>query len=76
MSEIIDYIMLRLYKQIFATNKILSKEGIEINEKIDSLQWLQPSHFGFNVDAANKQLWEIAVKELQGLDRCFSPKTK
>jgi hypothetical protein len=37
MSEIIDYIILRLYKQIFTLNKILSKQGYEIYSKIESL---------------------------------------
>jgi hypothetical protein len=38
MSEIIDYIMLRLYKQIFTNGgKILSSSGLEINAKIESL---------------------------------------
>jgi hypothetical protein len=37
MSEIIDYIILRLYKQIFTNNKILSKQGQEVYGKIESL---------------------------------------
>ena len=37
MSEIIDYIILRLYKQIFMNNKVLSKHGQEIYLKIESL---------------------------------------
>lgn len=46
MAEIIDHIMLRLYKHIFSQNKIQSKKEYEIYSKINSLQWLEPSHFG------------------------------
>ena len=76
MAEIIDYIMLRLYKQIFSQNKIQSKKEYEVYSKIQSLSWLEPNHFGINVDQVNKPLWEIATRELQSIDRCLSPKTK
>jgi hypothetical protein len=76
MDEIIDYIMLRLYKQIFQQNKTLSTKETELSTKLQSLQWLEPSHFDLKIDTINKPLFDVAIKELQGLDRCLSPKTK
>jgi hypothetical protein len=37
MADIIDYIMLRLYKQIYTQNKIQSKDEYEVYTKIQSL---------------------------------------
>ena len=76
MADIIDYIMLRLYKQIYTQNKIQSKDEYEVYTKIQSLQWLEPSHFGSKLDSINKPLWDIAIKELQSIERCLSPKSK
>jgi hypothetical protein len=76
MSEIIDFIIIRLYKQIFTQNKILSPQGYEVQAKIESLQWLQPLNFGLKLDTFNKQLWELAIKELQWIDRCLTPSSK
>jgi Vacuolar sorting protein 9 (VPS9) domain len=76
MAEIIDFIMLRLYKQIFSQNKIQSKKEYEVYNKITSLQWLDSTHFGIQVDSVSKPLWEVAIKELQSIERCLSPKTK
>lgn len=64
MAEIIDFIMLRLYKSIFSQNKMQSKKEYEVYSKIQSLQWLDPTHFGIQVDAVSKPLWEVAIREL------------
>ena len=41
-----------------------------------ALQWLEPKHFDLKVDSVTKPLFDVAIRELQSLDRCLSPKTK
>lgn len=76
MAEIIDFIMLRLYKQIFNQNKSPSKKEESMTNWMNALLWLEPHHFGITSDPVSKPLWEVAIRELQSIDRCLSPKTK
>lgn len=47
-----------------------------MSTRFQSLQWLDPVHFGITVDPVSKPLWDVAIRELQSIERCLSPKTK
>ncbi|CDW79851.1 rab5 gdp gtp exchange factor [Stylonychia lemnae] len=73
MTEIADFICLRLYKKIFE-NKMQSQKEYEVYSKIQSLQWLSPDAFGIQSDTLTKPMWDSAVRELcfRLIDSTFS----
>jgi hypothetical protein len=75
MQEISDFIMLRLYKYVYAS-KTPSPKELEFFTKIQNLQWVQPEAFSISNDQITKPMWDIAVKELQAIDRAITPKSK
>ncbi len=75
MQEISDFIMLRLYKYVYANKQTAPKE-LELYTKIQNLQWISPEAFGVSNDSITKPMWDMAVKELQGIDRAITPKSK
>ena len=76
LTEIIDYIMLKLYKVIFSNNKMQSGKEYEVYCKIGNLQWVEPQAFGIQSDSISKPLWESAIREFQNIERSYSPKQK
>eukprot|EP00347_Sterkiella_histriomuscorum_P018883 403343810 len=75
MTEIAEYITLRLNKYIYS-NKTQSLHEFEVYHKIQSLQWVTPDSFGVPNDPISRPMWELAIRELQNIDRCLTPKTK
>lgn len=76
MTEIADFIALRLYKSVFHQNKVQSQREYEVYSKIQNLQWVSSEAFGVPVDPITKPMWEKAAQELQSIDRAYTPKAK
>lgn len=64
-----------MHKYIFA-NKIQSSMDYEIYYKIHSLQWVEPAAFGVPPEHINKPMWDLAIKELQQIERSPTPRSK
>lgn len=67
--------MLRLYKHVYASKQSSPKE-LELFTKVQNLQWVQPEAFQISNDSITKPMWDIAVRELQAIDRAITPKSK
>jgi hypothetical protein len=64
MTEIADFIALRLYKSVFHQNKVQSQREYEVYCKIQNLQWVSSDAFGVPADPITKPMWEKAALEL------------
>lgn len=40
------------------------------------MQWIEPEAFGVPKQYINKPMWDLAIKELQKIEICLTPKTK
>ena len=74
-QEISDFIMLRLYKFVYSNHQPSPKE-LEFFAKVQGLQWVQSEAFNIPNDQITKPMWDIAIRELQNIDRAITPKTK
>ena len=53
-----------------------SQKEYEVSSKIQNLQWVGPEAFGVPNDPITMPMWESAVKELQSIEKAYTPKSK